>query len=239
MKITSHLFAGLCAFALGLSPAAAQQILTHIVSTPAVDAPSGAFTNWTKTLSLPAFDASLGTLTGVKLTFTGTALQTARGENLGGSPAPFDYNISTQLSLARAGGGVLFAPGPIVLAGTGTNAAFDGSIDFAGASGFAATQTLTVTGSLTDPAAGSLADFTVPGTIDFIASALATSAVTGSGQFVSQTISKASASLAVEYTYAPIPEPAQLTALLAGVSTGWVLLRRRRSATKPLDASRA
>lgn len=217
--------------ALGLAGvASAQSVLSYFASTPAVSAPSGAFTDWTKTLQLPAFDASLGTLTQVKLSYLGEALQTAGGENLSASSAPFSYNITTTLTVEKTSGPTLFSPAAIVLSGSGTNAAFDGGFDFAGASGFSFTQQITAVGSLLYTSAPILAEYTGTGMIDFTAIASATSSISGSGEFASETISKASAGLGVEYTFTPIPEPSTYALAIALMSLGWVALRKRKIA---------
>lgn len=231
MKRSLLLLAGFCAGLVGYNSAAAQSILSYIVTTPGVDAPSGSFTNWTKTLQLPGFDASFGALTSVKLTFEGVILQTAKGENIGTTAASFAYNVTTNLTMSRQGGPMLFAPAATILAGAGTNAASDGTLDFAGLSGFAFTQTMAVSDSYTTTTPSDLATFIVPGTIDFVATAMATSSVTGSGQFVSQTISKASAGLTVDYTFTPIPEPSAYAAVMGLAGLGLALCRRMSRTT--------
>jgi len=228
MKPPLRLLACFCAGLVGCNSAAAQSILSYVVTTPGVDAPSGSFTNWTKTLQLPGFDASLGELTSVKLTFDGVILQTANGENIGATAAPFAYNVTTNLTMSRQGGIGLFAPAATILAGAGTNSVFDGTLDFAGSSAFAFTQSMSVSDSFTTTTPSDLATFIVPGLIDFVGTAIATSSVTGSGQFVSQTISKASARLTVDYTFTPIPEAPHFAALLAGLGFCAAAFRRRQ-----------
>ena len=224
-RILGTLFMGL----MLLHAASAQSILSYFAATPAVSAPSGSFTNWTKTLQLPAFDPSLGILTQVKLTYTGEALQTAKGENLSGGAAPFSYNVTTTLTLAKAMEPMLFSPAPITLAGSGTSGAFDGTIDFGGSSGFNFTQDITTSGIFTNSSAATLAQYTGLGMIDFTGTATATSSVTGSGAFVSQTISKASASLGLEYTFTPIPEPSTCALIIGLAAFGCVTFRRRKA----------
>ena len=224
-RVLGTLFTGL----MLLNAVSAQSILSYFAATPAVSAPSGSFTNWTKTLQLPAFDPGMGILTQVKITYAGEALQTAKGENLSGGAAPFSYNVTTTLALAKAMGPTLFSPAPITLTGSGTSGAFDGTIDFAGSSGFNFTQDITTSGVLIDSSAATLAQYTGVGLIDFTGTATATSSVMGSGAFVSQTISKASATLSLEYTFTPIPEPSTYAVIIGLAVFGCVTFRRRKA----------
>lgn len=206
----------------------AQQVLSYVASTPSVTAPSGSFTNWTKTLEVPRFDSSLGTLTEVRLAFGGTAFQSAGGENLGATGGNYSYSISTHFTLARAGGGSsLFTPAAVTLSGSGNLSPFDNTLDLAGTSGFRVEQTISRPGELTLVDSLSLSSYIGSGDLEFTATAAAVSSITGPGQFATQAISKASVSVAIDYVYTPIPEPGTTAALLGVSAFGLILLRRR------------
>lgn len=185
-------------------------------------------TNFTKTLSVSQFDPSLGTLTQVKLTFTGALLAQAGYEYVDVGPSYvgiIDYSISQDLGITQGANTFLTLSNNVVDAlNVLAMLAFDGVMDFAGASGYTdpgVSQADAQDYILTAP--GDLAPFIGLGTTDYyVAAAVASSSISAPNGMVAMTSSYAGASLTVEYTY--IPEPATLGLLALG---GLALIRRR------------
>lgn len=105
--------------------------------------------------------------------------------------------------------------------------AFDGSIDFASPSGY--TETAHTQGDsqayvFTLPA--DLATFIGTGTVDFDAVGDGSTSQWAPGGVIAMTFSRGQATIDIEYTYTPIPEPATL--LLAGFGAALLLGRRKR-----------
>ena len=118
-------------------------LLAGIVLTAGANAATVAFTdsyglattNWTHSIAASQFDASLGTLNSATFSFTYDIVQTFRAENTGattdtitpvvGANMLFRKSASTLLNTALTGSSTAF-----------NASAFDGTIDYAGTSGF-------------------------------------------------------------------------------------------------------
>jgi len=186
-------------------------------------------TNWSDTMMLPLFDPSLGTLTSVKLTLDGSVSGTAKYESLDASPALIDLNLQATITLQKPDLSNLVQIIP--LANVSENAsAFDGTVDFDGASG---TTFAGLNGSASDMTTltlpADLALFTGVGNINLPVSGTGSSNGSGAGNLITQFATSAGATAKVVYTFEPVPEPTSFA--LAGLGMAGLLLagwRKRR-----------
>lgn len=186
----------------------------------------------TQAVQLPGFDFNLGTLTEVKVSFNGFVQQRARGEflnNSGAGTSNYSYNLTASVSVDRSGGPDLLDFGPVDLVGSGARQSlYDGTFDFAGASGF---DTALIDTPLS-------ADYFAPGNLlasyisllplNFSVTAIGNSSVSGPGNFAVSTTNLVGGMMEVMYTYTPIPEPSTYAALAGAAALGFVVRRRRR-----------
>src|ERR1035437_1220340 len=112
------------------SVAQAQQVLAYFVQIPA------STPDWNQIVQVPGFDSSLGALTQVKLSFAADVWQSLYAENRSCAPSTYDLSTSATLNLSKFGGPALITFDPVTLHRTGSLAAFDGKLNYAGASGF-------------------------------------------------------------------------------------------------------
>jgi hypothetical protein len=208
-------------------PLAAQNVVSYVAVTPPASA-----ANWATTLRLPAFDGTLGTLTQAKLTFTSTAVQGVRLENLGNAEGRFSYRLSSSLALDLAGR-ALWSTSASAATGTRVLAAFDGAQDFAGGSGFRFERTVAAVETLLETGTAELAAFTGAGELDFLASASGLTTVEGPGNLLSLSSSGVALSVELEYTYTVVPEPKGSAVLIGVLAFGLLLWGRQRRATEP------
>lgn len=227
----THLLGSFIAALLLAGAAQAQQVVSYVTSSlnPLL---TGTPNSDTRSIQLPGFDANLGTLTHVTLTFDGFVQQRARGEfynNAGTGTSPFSYNLTTTVSLDRTGGPDLLDFTPVTLAGAGTRQSlFDGTIDFAGASGF---DTTLITTALLDSyfaPQNLLASYISVSPVSFLVTATGNSSISGPGNVILGTTNLVGGFLGVEYTYTAIPEPSTYAAILGAATLGYAALRRRK-----------
>ena len=164
-------------------------------------------------MTVPRFDPALGTLLEVSVPAQSVHLDTdARFENTAQTAVSFEEHMNYQVNFASPGG--LASPAPLV--GTiervpmQTLAAFDNTLDFAGASAVAQPSTdrdaAATPVASTDP--GVLVSFTGPGTLAFhVATAIGETFMGGGGNVEAQIHTFASASVRVCYRYAPPVSP--------------------------------
>lgn len=211
-----------------LAAAAAAALLTGAANAATVGSFGPATTNWTTTLSVDKADPNAGQLIQATFRLLGSVNGSARGESLDAAPSSISLNL--QAAIEATSGSLLLATLPVVTE-TFAATAFDGVIDFGGASG---ASFLDRTNSdddslvITDPAV--LALLVGPGSIDWIVAAMGGSFASGAGNVVAQFNTAAAAQLSVEYLYEvqPIPLPAALPMLAAGLA-GFGFVARRRS----------
>lgn len=159
-------------------------------------------TNWTQQQTVAQFNPALGTLVSVQIEDNATITSDIKVENLDSAAQTINANV--QGSQTLSGPGVSQLTTNLSATQSDNAAAFDGSIDFSGASGhdFGA-QTANGSKSVTLTDATSLAEYTGTGTITLSDTAQGTSTVTGSANVVSQINTTAAAQVTVIYTYIP------------------------------------
>ncbi len=159
---------------------------------------------WSKPLGFDQFNPSFGTLNGVDVGLIGDITGNAAIENLGTSAA----NVSIDL----AGNVTVTAPDGTVLAGVNPEAAktivlgaYDGTTDFAGASGTVVSGFSNTASTVAQFVPGGTigAPFVGTGTIDLTASSQANSILNSGGNLLSLTTGQAGATVSVDYNYSP------------------------------------
>ena len=173
-------------------------------------------TNWTDTLSLQQFNSALGTLTSVVFTYGGNITSIFREESLDAATATVTVNTAGNLVFGLPISNTLnFAN-----SATRVVTAFDGTIDFAGASGFGPLSVV-ATNSGTSTFTSGLASYIGAGIYGVGVAANASSFASGAGNLISQINTNAAANIVVTYNFTPtatqIPEPGSLALLGLGV----------------------
>lgn len=159
-------------------------------------------TNFTENLTFDLFNLGSGfELTKVSFSIDGDVFGSASVESLDASPSVINIELSVTLTLFDPFNSPLVVSIPL-FAQSFNAGAFDGTIDFAGASGASFTglnASQLVTEEYTD--APTLIDFTGPGTImlDFVAQG--SSSGSGAGNLVSQFATEASGTVDIVYEY--------------------------------------
>jgi hypothetical protein len=188
---------------------------------------SSSSTDWSDVFSLQKFDSGLGALQSIDVDLYGSVGGDAKVESLDASASNVALNLNGLIKLATVTGSELIVINPL-LSKTFALTAFDGLIDFSGASG----KTLTGLSSSTSGSnhfsgATWLSMFTGPGAMDLSLSAKGVSSASGSGNLISQFATNAAANYKVTYTYAAaVPEPE--TYALMGLGVLALLARRRK-----------
>jgi uncharacterized protein (TIGR03382 family) len=184
-----------------------------------------ATTNWSNSIVIPQFNPALGTLNSISWTLNGSVAGSASYESLDASPTTVTLNLSATLTLFAPDSSTLQVTIPSVSVSEGAGA-FDGSVDFDGASGSAFNSlsgASSGSGSSTSPAL--LAAFTGGGTVSLAVTGVGSSNGTGAGNLLLLFQSLAGADAQVCYDYTPIPTPGALALVGAGLA---VAGRRRR-----------
>lgn len=92
-------------------------------------------TNWSGTADVPRFDPSLGTLNSVRIELTSNVTGSAGAESLDAAPSTISLHLGALVRLLRPDDSEILSvtPGTDLTFGA---MAFDGTVDFAGSSGF-------------------------------------------------------------------------------------------------------
>ena len=193
-------------------------------------------TGWSSAVGFQKFNPALGTLEAVNLTITSDVAAKQGFENLGATATSISASQSAALTLALKSGTLLSVV--TTLSGVESLARFDGSVDFAGASG----STSKLSGSDTNATGlfdqADLTAFTGSGSILLDLSATGTSSAEGPGNMMLDLAEQAGATIDLTYTYVPgadpadsaadpVPEPGSLAVF--GVSLAFAGLGARRS----------
>jgi hypothetical protein len=207
-------------------------------------------TDWNSILEFNKFDSKLGTLTGVQFDLGAHIQGTAAFENTANAAATITTQLQADVSVGGTGKD-LITSASLTNSTSDKAAAFDGTADFAGASGKTYTNlTADKSSSVTLSDAASLARFTGAGVIDLPISSLGHSTASGLGNLITQFTTSAAATGTLTYLYnaaptppagqttggnppppQPVPEPTSI-ALTACGGLGLMLLARRRAAKK-------
>jgi protocatechuate 3,4-dioxygenase beta subunit len=159
-------------------------------------------TDWSATQPVPQFDPSLGTLTSVEIVNSDAIKDTFKAENLDTAAATVHATVTGDLTLS----GPSVSGLDIALSADQTfdASAFDGTIDFGGASGKTfAPQTINGSNSTTLTSSVDLAKYTGTGTVSFTETAHANSAATGPANLLVQLKTSAAADATIIYHYVP------------------------------------
>lgn len=175
-------------------------------------------------LPLPQYDAAtFGPLLSVTLTLKADVLGNVKYESLDASPSTVNITLAGTAQLSKPGGGVIVTSLPTFNDTQGVTA-FDGAIDFAGASGnsFAGLNA-------SDTQMGSVlaVDFPLFVGLSDVSIGYAFSSgsgATGPGNIITQIMTQGS--IVASVTYVAVPEP---TALGLLAPAGLMLARRRRA----------
>lgn len=165
-------------------------------------------TNWSQAQALQQFDPALGTLTAIDFVNQGQITSQIRTESLDDAPATVTGQVSGTLTLSGPGLSLgALASTPVasgVAVQTFDAAAFDGVMDFAGASGHDfGSHTASGSQSLTLTDASDLAPYVGNGTVSLTERAQATSSASGAGNLMTLINSTAGAQVTVTYHYIP------------------------------------
>lgn len=197
-----------------------------------VERPVG-LTDWTDTMALGKFDTSLGQLTSITISLTGNVSGRGLAENLDeDAPTSVLLNLASTLTLHRPDSSTLVVSNPL-FSQTLALSAFDGDIDFAGASGgTTGVRTASATEFVTTTNANDFALFSAHGggLIHLGLNGAGVSEAIGSGNLASGFETYAGARATVTYNYAPVPEPETYAMMLTGL--GLLAFARRRAMAK-------
>lgn len=211
------------AMAFGASVASGG-IITHSLS-----APSGStLFPWSETISVPKYNlpASLGTLTKVTFTLTGVTTGDVQLENVGGAGTK-NYSAIGTMTLERPDNSTIVITTPTA-SGSLSMAAFDGTMDFGGASGaIIPGAASTASESVTLTSGADLALFSGAGTIDLPISGDGSLNVTSG--VLGLYSAAGTATVLVAYEYAPVPEPEVYGAVGALLCGGLIAYRRYKN----------
>ena len=176
---------------------------TTILQTQTVAASNA---GWLMPLSFTKFDPTLGTLLDVRVGITGTVTGTASIENLGATAAEVLIQLPGAIDVLGPANAAL-ASARMTPAAAVTLAAYDGTSDFAGASGTIVSgisNTATVV-SLYSPGTAGLAPFVGTGMLDLTAASSASVTETAYGNVLSLTQAQAGATITMQYDYLAAP----------------------------------
>jgi hypothetical protein len=222
--MVSKLIKGVAAAAL-LSAASASQ--AGLVFMDMAEVPMGGGvqpTNWNTVVQLAQY-GGMDTITSIKVTLMADVVGSAQIESLDGDVSNVTYSVSANVTATGPG---TFSVTTIPLAG-GVQAlgAFDGLIDFAGASGFSSGVLAGNDMDMGFVPVGDIALYLGAGTVNFTLDAIGSSSASGAGNLITIFQTAAGAKVKIEYfSDTAIPSPAALPVGLGAF--GLLALRRAR-----------
>jgi hypothetical protein len=171
-------------------------------------------TGWTNLVAAQQFDPSLGTLEQVNFTLSSDIQASVAAENLDPTAASIATTQTATVTLDLAGSSQTLSTDASVASYT-TLAAYNGSTDFAGPSGFI-DQGLTAgpfdyaspgdfASTATSTTSDDLAAYTGQGTVDLPIVSSSTATIGGPGNLLAQLLAQSGATVTVSYTYQPVP----------------------------------
>jgi hypothetical protein len=166
-------------------------------------------TGWTNFVAAQQFDPSLGALEQVNFTLSSDIQASVAAENLDPTAASIATTQTATVTLDPVGSSQTLSTDASVATHT-TLAAYDGSMDFAGPSGFI-DQGLTAgpsneyTSTATSSTSDDLAAYTGQGTVDLPIVSSSTATLDGPGNLLAQLLAQSGATVTVSYTYQPVP----------------------------------
>jgi hypothetical protein len=180
-------------------------------------------TGWTKTAQVAQFDPSLGTLQSVEVVNTPTLNTQFQFENIDSEPGTVSAAVKGDVTVSVPGASALAAQ--VTSSDSFDAGAYDGAIDFAGASGHDSglkTQSGSQSVTITDP--GQLQAFEGTGSVTVSAHARSTSTTSGPGNLVSLVNTTAGAQVQVIYHYVPSNalRPGTYTVVQTSTPAGYV-----------------
>lgn len=216
--------------------AVAGYVQAAVLTTSYSDSFTGAAYDFSDTMSLSQFDGSMGTLLSAELSWVFDIDSTAGVENLSANAGSIDLEQEFTIVLDNGTLGTLATEGSSFTASEAVTG-YDGNLDYAGTSGFDASEAPQYTNGVTYTDAPTLAYFTGLGDVLFDVEGDVTISSefigSGSGTLVQNWTTLGDGTLTIEYTYetagpTPVPSPAAIWAgvILAGSS----LMSRRRKA---------
>lgn len=185
------------------SPAATAQVVEQVMFAAEIQKQAG---NWSGTLELPQFDPELGELQSVDMNFSAFANAAAAEENVDDVPVQVDLDLSNSISVALPHG-LGFSFGLPMASFSDSLPAFDGALDFGGASGIMRQNIHTTCGNGATLTASStdLSEFVgAPsnvGVVTATVNVLAMSSMSASGNVVVRTQHRTTAILVITYSY--------------------------------------
>jgi len=183
-------------------------------------------TDWSAPLSFSQFDPALGTLTQVQVSLDSSSFVDVAAENLAAMPGSVAFNDAVGVTVDGLGLTPLFTLS-LVAVGQQNFGPFDGTVDFAGTSGFT-WPTIQTDGSLSDTWTSGFGAFSGLSVLGFLASSTATNTLSGSAGVISSLDTDSCATLTVVYTYTPANVPDSLSTVGAlTVAVGLLGLLRR------------
>jgi large repetitive protein len=165
-------------------------------------------TDWQRNITIARFNPALGELRSVDLTINARVDGTVGVENLAGVAASLTTRLSATVAVARPGAtGTTIGSAQPAVHRTDDLAAFDGTVDHAGASGETASVTASLTSTTTLTAPTDLTLFTGSGSIVLPSNGTGTSVPPGTSDVDVDLSTSVGAEVTVVYTYVSDTRP--------------------------------
>ena len=160
-------------------------------------------TAWNDSLAVNQFDPALGTLQSVNITLSGNIVAQFSAENLGAAAATVSVTDTATLTLDLPGAGSTETAATPV-SDSMSLAAFDGTADFAGASGHVDNLTGLNSGQVNQVTDGAdLAAFTGQRVVVLPIAGTSAASIDGPGNLMAALLTEAGGTVSVSYTYLP------------------------------------